>query len=377
MSLKTGNRKFHGGFYFLSISLLFSFVYSISLIPIYQLAMRTLHTFFFLALAISCASPQVATEVLVETSDYKTIGSVERYDSDIYKLIPEGAVIEVLASGFEWSEGPLWLTTQNALIFTDVPTNKIWKWTEEDSLTLFLEPSGYLGTEKNKKEPGANGLALDLEGNLILCQHGERRIAKMNTSIATPTPDFTALASDYEGKKFNSPNDLVLNNSGQIFFTDPPYGLDDWNPKELDFQGVYRLDTDGTLHLLLDSLNRPNGIGISPDQKTLYVAQSDAQKARYYAFELEENGDVKTGKILLDATASVGKNLPGLPDGLTVHSSGTLFASGPGGIWVISAEGKHLGTIQTGQGTSNCTFDEDERYLYMTADAFLMRIKLN
>ncbi|MEP0712749.1 MAG: SMP-30/gluconolactonase/LRE family protein, partial [Algoriphagus sp.] len=270
-----------------------------------------------------------------------------------------------------------WLADQKALIFTDVPTNKIWKWTEEDSLSLFLEPSGYLGTEATKKEPGANGLALDAAGNLILCQHGERRIARLNASLSSPTADFTALVSDYQGKKFNSPNDLVLNKSGQIFFTDPPYGLDDWDTKELDFQGVYRLDTDGSLHLLLDSLNRPNGIGLSPDQRTLYVAQSDAQKARYFAFELDEDGSVTDGKVLLDATAAVGESGPGLPDGLAVHSSGTIFASGPGGIWVISSAGAHLGTILTGQGTSNCTFDSEEKYLYMTADAFLMRIKIN
>jgi gluconolactonase len=336
--------------------------------------MRSLIVLLLLTSALACDGPKVSS--VIEGPDYSAVGSVERLDSMILALVPEGAEVEVLASGFEWSEGPLWLEDQNALIFTDVPTNKIWKWSEKDSLSLFLEPSGYLGTEINKKEPGANGLALDAAGNLILCQHGERRIAVMNSAVSAPRADFTALVSTFDGKKFNSPNDLVLNKSGQIFFTDPPYGLDDWDPKELDFQGVYRMDTDGSLHLLLDSLKRPNGIGLSPDQKTLYLAQSDAQKARYYAFKLNELGDILTGKVLLDATSSVGEELPGLPDGLAVHSSGTLFASGPGGIWVISPEGNHLGTILTGQGTSNCTFDSEEAYLYMTADAFLMRIKM-
>ncbi len=339
--------------------------------------MRNSIILFLLTSALACTSPKNTIETEVVVSTYRTVGSVERLDSQINSFISADADIEVLASGFEWAEGPLWLADQNALIFTDVPTNKIWKWTEKDSLSLFLEPSGYLGTETKKKEPGANGLALDGEGNLILCQHGERRIAMMNSPLSAPTADFTTLASDFEGKKFNSPNDLVLNTSGQIFFTDPPYGLDDWDSKELDFQGVYRLDIDGSLHLLLDSLNRPNGIGLSPDQKTLYVAQSDAQKARYYAFELDEVGDILSGKILLDATATIGEESPGLPDGLTVHSSGTLFASGPGGIWVISSDGKHLGTILTGQGTANCAFDSEEDYLYMTADAYLMRIKMN
>lgn len=339
--------------------------------------MRNSCLVFVIASSLACTSPKTSSDAEIVESTYQTVGSIERLENGINSLIPEGAKIEVLASGFEWAEGPLWLADQNALIFTDVPTNKIWKWTELDSLSLYLEPSGYLGTETNKKEPGANGLALDENGELILCQHGERRIAKMNSALGDPKPQFTSLVSDYNSKKFNSPNDLVINKSGQIFFTDPPYGLDDWNPKELDFQGVFRLDTDGKLNLLLDSLSRPNGIGLSPDQNTLYIAQSDAQKARYYKFDLDDAGEIVSGNILLDATANVGNERPGLPDGLTVHSSGTLFASGPGGIWVISAEGIHLGTILTGQGTANCAFDGDETYLYMTADAYLMRIKMN
>lgn len=339
--------------------------------------MRYFNVLFLFTATLACTGPKTSSDLAVKETKYATVGSIERLDPAVNSLIADNASIEILASGFEWAEGPLWIADQNALIFTDVPTNKIWKWTEKDSLSLFLEPSGYLGAELNKKEPGANGLALDNHGNLILCQHGERRIAMMSSPISVATPEFTPLVSGYEGKKFNSPNDLVINKSGQVFFTDPPYGLDDWDPKELDFQGVYRLDTDGSLHLLLDSLSRPNGIALSPDQKTLYVAQSDPQKARYYAYVLDDGGEILSGRILLDATQSIGDGKPGLPDGLTVHSSGTLFASGPGGIWIINSEGQHLGTIQTGQGTSNCTFDTAEQYLYMTADAYLMRIKVN
>lgn len=338
--------------------------------------MKNSNLLFFLILISACSEPKVASNNEVETPAYQTVGSIEILDANLNAFLSDDAKIEVLASGFEWSEGPLWLGDQNALIFSDVPTNKIWKWTESDSLSLFLEPSGYLGTETNKKEPGSNGLTLNSSGELIICQHGERRVAKMNASLSSPKADFVSLVSDYEGKMLNSPNDLVYNKSGQLFFNDPPYGLDPWNTKELDFQGVYRLDADGSLNLLLDSLARPNGIGLSPDEKTLYIAQSDFEKARYYAFDLDTNGDVVGGKVLLDATALIGSENPGLPDGLTVHSSGTLFASGPGGILVISPEGKHLGTIRTGQGTANCTFDSNETYLYMTADAFLMRIKM-
>src|SRR5690606_1791243 len=321
---------------------------------------------------VACTGPKIQEQAVVE---FQSIGSIDRLDSSIESLIRSDAKIEVLASGFEWAEGPLWLKDENALIFTDVPTNKVWKWTEKDSISLYLEPSGYLGDRTGKREPGANGLALDPSGNLILCQHGERQIGKMLASIDAPQADFQALATNYEGKRFNSPNDLVFNSKGQLFFTDPPYGMDPWDEKELDIQGVYRLDAEGKVTLLVDSLSRPNGVALSPDQKILYVAQSDPQKARYYAFDLDDLGNVISGKVLLDVTSQQSENRKGLPDGLKVHSSGTLFASGPGGILAISAEGKHLATILTENGTANCAFDAGEKYLYMTADAYLMRLK--
>ena len=332
------------------------------------------NSFWLILFALAaCSAPQ--SQVSLE-QEVMTIGSVERLDTSINALIPADAKIEVLASGFEWAEGPLWLEEQQAVIFTDVPSNKIWKWTEKDSLSLFLSPSGYLGDRNDKREPGANGLALDEGGNLILCQHGERQLGKMLASLEAPKSEFEALATGYEGKRFNSPNDLVFNSRGQLFFTDPPYGMDPWDEKQLDFQGVYRLDSDGKVNLLVDTLSRPNGIALSPDQKTLYIAQSDPEKARYYAFDLDESGNVIAGKVLFDATAFQSETRKGLPDGLKVHSSGVLFATGPGGVLVISPEGKQLGTILTENGTANCAFDADEKYLYMTADAYLMRIAL-
>jgi gluconolactonase len=336
--------------------------------------MKCLSIFYVIFTMLSCTSPKEKTTEA--TPKFQPIGSVERLDSAINAQLPVNAKIEVLASGFEWAEGPLWLEDQQALIFTDVPTNKIWKWTEKDSLSLYLTPSGYLGDRTDKREPGANGLTLDSEGNLILCQHGERQIGKMLSSLDAPKPVYEALVSEYEGKRFNSPNDLVFNSKGQLFFTDPPYGMDPWDEKQLDFQGVYRLDKDGKVQLLVDSLSRPNGIALSPDQKILYIAQSDPEKAHYYAFDLDENGNVISGKVLFDATSIQGPNRKGLPDGLKVHSNGTLFATGPGGVLVISSEGKHLGTILTENGTANCAFDSDEKYLYMTADGYLMRIAL-
>lgn len=338
----------------------------------------------FLSFLVSCNSPEKkeTTETPIEDDlennipKYSTTGSIERLSDEVNKLVPLDAQIEIIASGFDWSEGPLWLEVIDAVIFTDVPKNRIWKWTEQDSLEIYLEPSGYFGEEKNKKEPGANGLVLDINGDLLLCQHGARQLAVMKSPIRNPSGNFVAIANQFEGKKFNSPNDLVINNNGGMYFTDPPYGLDEWDTKELDFQGVYFIDFMGNLSLQIDSLSRPNGIGLSPDEKSLFIAQSDPLKARYYRYELDENGNVFSGKVILDVTDLVGDENPGLPDGLAVHSSGNLFASGPGGILIISPEGKHLGTIKTGRATSNCTFDTNESYLYITADMDLLRVKL-
>jgi gluconolactonase len=336
--------------------------------------MKHLSILFAFFILLSCTSPK---EKLTEASPkFQSIGSIERLDSAITSLIATDAKIEVLASGFEWAEGPLWLEEQQAVIFTDVPTNTVWKWTEKDSLSVYLKPSGYLGDRTDKREPGANGLTLDAVGNLILCQHGERQVGKMLASLNAPKSEFEALATGYQGKLFNSPNDLVYNSTGQLFFTDPPYGMDPWDEKQLDFQGVYRLDADGKVNLLVDTLSRPNGIALSPDQKTLYIAQSDPEKARYYAYDLDENGNVISGKVLFNATSLRSETRKGLPDGLKVHSSGILLATGPGGVLVISPEGKHLGTILTENGTANCGFDSGEKYLYMTADSYLMRIAL-
>lgn len=326
-------------------------------------------------LLASCNSSDKNSEKTLPDMNYQTTGSIERLNNRINTLIAENAKIEVLASGFDWSEGPLWLEDQQALIFSDVPANKIYRWSEQDSLSVFLEPSGYFGERTDKKEPGSNGLTLDIEGNLLLCQHGLRQVGRVKAPLINPKPEYETMAADWKGKKLNSPNDLVVHSNGGIYFTDPPYGLDEWDEKELDFQGVYRLK-DGELTLQIDSLHRPNGVALNPDHSILYVAQSDPEAARYYAYDLDENGEVKSGRILLDVTDLISEDRRGLPDGLKVHSSGVIFATGPGGVLVISNEGEILGNILTGEATANCAFDTAENYLYMTADGFLMRIAL-
>lgn len=304
----------------------------------------------------------------------RSLGTIERLDPALDKLLPKDAKLEILADGFTWTEGPVWMGNgkDGHLLFSDIPRNSIFKWTAARGIELFMQPSGYTGVTYYGLEPGSNGLLLDSEGNLVACEHGDRRV-----SVLTPGGGKRTLADSYEGKRLNSPNDGVLKSNGDIYFTDPPYGLparENDPRRELDHFGVYRISKkDGRLTLLTTELQRPNGIGFSPDEKTLYVAQSDPKKAIWMSFEVKADGTLGPGKLFYDATSEVGK-LPGLPDGLSVDIEGNLWASGPGGIWIFSKEAKLLGRILTGERTSNCGFGEDGTTLFVTADSYLCRI---
>ena len=311
--------------------------------------------------------------------EYPTTGSVNRLSPEIDGIIAPGVLPEILAEGFEWSEGPLWLPDQNILIFSDIPQNTIFQWSEKDGLSSYLKPSGHTGIESREGESGSNGLLLDPKGKLVLCQHGDRRMARMNASLAEPESNFTTLADNWEDKKFNSPNDAVFSNSGELFFTDPAYGMergfDDPN-REMDFTGVFKLQPGGEVSLVTDKLSAPNGIGLSPDEKHLYVANSGrASGLIWEIFDRASDGSYNNERLFYDA-GPAGDSLKGAPDGLVVRSDGIIFASGPGGVWIFKPDATHLGIVRTGQATSNCTLDAREEYLYMTADNFLMRIKL-
>lgn len=311
---------------------------------------------------------------------YKTIGEIERLDDELNKLIPADAMIEVLAEGFSWAEGPVWVSDGGYLLFSDVPENKIYKWKEGEGKSLYLTPSGYTGAGYYSGEPGSNGLMIGADGKLLLCQHGERRIAKMKNDLNNPTPEFIPVADHYQGKKLNSPNDLALYKDGSIYFTDPPYGLPNQQnatTQELGFYGVFRVDQKGKMTLITDKLTRPNGIAFSPDFSTCYVNVSDPEHAVVMAYDVNtKDGTFSNERILFNATPLV-PSKKGLPDGLKVHpENGSIFTSGPGGILVLSPGGKHIGTINTGQATSNCAFDEDLNYLYVTADSYFLRVKL-
>lgn len=327
------------------------------------------------------------------TSNYPTFGTIERKDSAFDKLLPKDAKLEKLASGFDWAEGPVWVKTEipgadkapnvkkNALgdksgflLFSDIPPNRIMKWRAlSNEAIMFMLPAGYTGKKERGGEPGTNGLALDKEGHLVMCEHGDRRVSRLENDGTKKT-----LADKYEGKRLNSPNDLCFAKNGDLYFTDPPYGLEkNWDDpaRELDFCGVYRLATDGKLTLLTKEMTRPNGIAFSPDEKTLYVAQSDPEKPIWKAFPVKDDGTLGEGKVLYDATEWVKAKRKGLPDGLKVDRDGNLWATGPGGVHVFDKNGKHLGNIDTGEATANCGWGDDGSTLYITADMHLARIK--
>lgn len=310
---------------------------------------------------------------------YPKTGFVERFNPAIDQIIAPGKVPEILAEGFDWSEGPLWIPDHQMLIFSDIPKNAIYQWSEDDGLKLYLKPSGYTDTVARGGETGSNGLLLDLEGRLVLCQHGDRRMARMDAPLAQPEASFTTLVGAWQGKRFNSPNDAVYNRKGDLFITDPAYGMElrYQDPRrEMDFTGVFKYSKNGEITLLTDKMSAPNGIGLSPDEKTLYVANSGGGKNSYWmAYGFASDGSLTDGRIFHDASVAA-DSLRGSPDGLVVRKDGIIFATGPGGVWVLNPEGEHLGTIRTGEATSNCTLDSDDQYLYMTADMYLMRIRL-
>jgi gluconolactonase len=301
----------------------------------------------------------------------KIISLDPRFD----KLVPPNSVVEKLADGFTWVEGPVWDRKGGYLLFSDIPSNSIIKWEEGKGTSLFLKPSGYSGSAPfTGREPGSNGLAFDSNGRLVLCQHGDRRVARVEPGGAT-----TTLASSLDGKRLNSPNDLVFKSNGDIYFTDPPYGLPDTfkdSRRELEFCGVYRLTPAGKLTLLTREISAPNGIAFSPDEKRLYVASSDPKRAIWMAYDVKSDGTLVNGRVFFDATSSV-KSKPGLPDGMKIDKQGNLFATGPGGVYVFAADGKHLGSIETGVPTSNCGWGGDGSTLYITANTAIYRVKLN
>lgn len=300
------------------------------------------------------------------------VGNIERRDPRLDKLVPKDAKLEKLGDGYTWTEGPVWNRKENYLLFSDIPANAVIRWKAGAGMSLFLKPSGYTGSAPfTGREPGSNGLTYDAAGHLVLCEHGDRRVARLE-----PDGKKTTLADRYDGHRLNSPNDLAFKSNGDLYFTDPAYGLPktfDDPQRELPFCGVYRRSKDGKVTLLTKDLKAPNGIAFSPDEKRLYV--SDSAQGLWMVYDVKPDGSLAGGRVFFDAKPWT-QTRKGAPDGLKVDKHGNLFASGPEGIYVFAPDGTHLGTIETGVPTANCAWGDDGATLYITANTAVYRIRL-
>jgi gluconolactonase len=300
-------------------------------------------------------------------------GEIVRLDPAVDRIVPRDARIEKLASGFLFTEGPIW-HPDGYLLFSDPNANSIYRWTPDGAVSVFRTKSGYAGVDIGEfGQPGSNGLTLDADGHLTIDEHGRRRVVRLEKNGT-----ITVLADRYDGKRLNSPNDLVYKSDGSLYFTDPPFGLPkafDDPRKELPFSGVYRL-ANGKLQLLTKELTGPNGLAFSPDERFLYVDNWDVKRKVIMRYPVMSDGSLGAGVVFVDATSSD----PGEQawDGLKVDRDGNVYAAGPGGVWIISPEGKHLGTIKATETPANVAWgDEDGRTLYMTARTGIYRVRLN
>ena len=331
-------------------------------------------TIVTVAVALGCGyggETEEAEAMVDEATDAaETDGSVLRNDPAMDDLVPVDAVVEKVADGFTFTEGPVWVPGDpDRLYFSDIPANTVYRWSEGEGKVVFLQPVLPDDADTGGIN-GSNGLALHPDGRLVLCEHGGRRVSAMALDGERVT-----LADRYDGKRLNSPNDIVFHSSGAAFFTDPPYGLDGHDAsenKEQPHNGIYRLDPDGTVTLLEAGQTRPNGLGLSPDEKILYVANSDAAPNRYWKkYAVNDDLTLGEGEMFFDAS---GMEAPGAPDGLAVDVNGNVFATGPGGVLVFSPDGRHLGTIAPAELPANTAFGGDGSTLYMTARTGLYRV---
>ncbi len=299
---------------------------------------------------------------------------IRTLDPRFEALVPPGAMLEKIVDDRQWAEGPVWVRDGSHLLFSDVVANAIYRWKEGEGLTLFLDRSGYTGAAPFAGiEPGSNGLALDPEGRLVFARHGDRQIVRRESDGA-----ISVLADRYQGKRLNSPNDLVIKSDGAVYFTDPPFGLPqsyDDPARELRHQGVYRLDRDGGLRLLTDRLSAPNGLAFSPDERTLYVSNADAKRLVWVAFPVRDDGSLGQGRLFFDGTAAFAGRR-GTADGMKVDRAGNLFGVGPGGVYVFAPDATLLGWIDFGGNVGNLAWGEDGSTLFITANAAVYRVRL-
>lgn len=308
----------------------------------------------------------------------KPLITLQSLDPAFDKLVSKDAKAEILADGFMWSEGPLWIEKHKMLLFSDVRKNVIYKWTQEKGKEVYLDPSGYTGTIPRGGELGSNGLGLSNDGKLVICQDGNRQVVIMDAPLGKPEPKFKVLASNYKGLKFDSPNDLAFMSNGDIYFTDPPYGLEKnvADPlKEAKYQGVYKISKNGEVTLLTTEIARPNGIGLFPGEKQILIANSDPANPVWYIYDLDKNGLLTNSRIFYTAKVTE-QGFFGSPDGLKIDKEGNVFATGPGGVWIFNKTGKLLGKILVDNLASNCSFSADQKTLYVTNNRRVIKIAL-
>ncbi|HTI59324.1 SMP-30/gluconolactonase/LRE family protein [Mucilaginibacter sp.] len=308
----------------------------------------------------------------------KPLMTLQQFDPQFGAVVSKNAKAKILADGFLWSEGPVWVEKYKMFIFSDVKKNVIYKWTAKKGKEIYLSPSGYTGNIPRGGELGSNGLGLNTKGQLVICQDGDRAVSIMDAPLDKPKPKFIKIAKGYAGKKFDSPNDLAFLSNGDIYFTDPPYGLEknvDDPLKEAPYQGVYRIAGSGKVTLLTDTLTRPNGIAFFPGGKTILIANSDPKKPYWYAYDLDKKGLLTNGRIFYSAMAA-SKTAEGMPDGMKIDKQGRVFATGPGGIWVFDLHGKLLGKMLINDLASNIAFSADEKTIYVTSNHRVLKIDL-
>ncbi len=313
---------------------------------------------------VSCSNYEAAESEIVDNA-----GTIERLDPRLDALIPAGANIQKLAGGFTFTEGPVWDRRNNLLYFSDVRDNTIYSWGEDSGVRIFIQPVYAEATDH--PSVGSNGLTLDSEGRLVLMEHGYRRVSRLEANGKR-----TPLADNYRGNRLNSPNDVAWHSNGWIYFTDPPYGmagLENDPARELDYNGIYRLSPEGEIQLLERNQTRPNGLVFSPDEETLYVANSDAENKVWYAYTVI-HGIIGNPRVFYDVNDQTGE---GAADGMKVDSQGNIFATGPGGVWIFDPDGTHLGTIKPDEVPANVAWGDDGSTLYMTARTGLYRVRLS
>ncbi len=298
---------------------------------------------------------------------------VARLDPALDAIVPANPTLEKIAEGFLFTEGPVWVPDGGYLLFSDPNANQIYRWSPDGQVSVFRTKSGYAGFDVGEYgQPGSNGLTLDAEGRVTLNQHGNRRVIRVEKPGSV-----TVLADRYEGKRLNSPNDLVYRSDGSLYFTDPPFGLPkayDDPRKELPFSGVFRVAPDGRLQLLSSDLKGPNGLAFSPDERYLYVGNWDTEKKIVMRYDVRPDGTLANGSVFFDMTSAPGEDAL---DGLKVDQQGNVYVSGPGGIWILSAAGKHLGTIAGPEHPHNFAWgDADGKTLYLCARTGLYRMRL-